>query len=338
MGFAVTRAPVADPLSYSRPLPLVATFYPFGFGVEVSTDSEEVLEAASGIWSGYPKLFDPPPVRLRVAVSPYNSEIPPTPSIPRGQENLVTFIHGPENFAVADLARGFSFACLTGDVAHDRPYLVHHFLEPLTYVLLAARHVTILHAACVALEGRAVLLAGESGSGKTCLSYACAKRGWTFLSGDATQFATAAPNGTVLGRPFSIRFRGGARDLFPELGRYSAERRYNGKVDIEPPVKDLEISTAVQAKATQIVFLARSPHERQAILSTVTTLSPVTRDEAFRRLEQAIFFGDEQFRTEHRAALTLFIESRPAFELSYSDLAQAERVLRLLVTGNKPLL
>ena len=324
---AVTPETSTDPLLYSHPLPIVKTFYPSGFGLELATDSVAMAEIASGIWGRYPKLFDVPPVRLRIAVSTGQGEMPPRPSMPRGQENLVSIIHGPDNFAVADLARGFAFAGLTLDVVRSPAYTAHYFLEPLAYLLLAARHVTILHAACIALNGRAVLLAGDSGSGKTCLSYACARRGWTFLSGDATQFAGRSGDSTVIGRPFKIRFREEARELFPELGVYPAKPGFNGKTDIEPPVEDLNIPTAVQANAAHIVFLHRSPEGCSA------SLSPVSSEEAFRRMAPVISFGDDQLRAEQRAALARFIGSRPASDLKYSDLSEAECVLRSLLDG-----
>jgi hypothetical protein len=295
--------------------------------VELSTDSPETAAAASEIWSRYPKLSDLPAVRLRIAVSATDADVSAQPPLPRGQENLVSINHGPENFAVADLARGFSFACLSPNVARDHAYLIHYFLEPLAYLLLASRHVTILHAACVALENRAVLLSGDSGSGKTCLSYACARRGWTYLSGDATQFDRGANDGNVIGRPFSVRFREGARDLFPELRLYAGERRLNGKIDIEPPIGDLKIATALRAQATHIVFLRRSPEIRKA------ALRPVTVEYAFQQLEQTIMFGDDQLRAEQRTALARFIAPRGVFELGYSGLDDAERTLRAMVTG-----
>ncbi|MES1261700.1 MAG: hypothetical protein ABUS49_08190 [Acidobacteriota bacterium] len=315
-----------DPLLYSHPLPLVQTFYPFGRAVELATDSTEIAEAAATIWSRYPKLSDRPAVRLRIAVSPHDAAAPVVASMPRGQEHLVSLVHGPENFAVADLARCFAFACLTRDVARDRPYCIYHFLEPLAYLLLSANGLTVLHAACVALHGRAVLLSGDSGAGKTCLSYACARRGWTFLSGDALQFARDEPHGMVIGRPFSLRFRASARALFPELGPYEAGHRLNGKLDIEPPIDDLKIAIALQARATHIVFLARSPGARPP------ALRPVPAREAFRRLENVFFFGDDQLRSEQKTALYRFMQPLASLEMAYTDLGEAESALRALVT------
>jgi hypothetical protein len=323
----VSTATASDPLLYSHPLPVVATPYPSGFALELSTDSAELVALASGIWGEYPKLFDASPVRLRIAVSAESAAVEPRPSMPRGQENLVSFIHGQDNFAIADMARGFGFGCLTSDVVRYPGYAVHHFLEPLVYLLLAAKHVTILHAACVALNNRAVLLAGDSGSGKTCLAYACARSGWTFLSGDTVQFARGLDDGMVIGRPFTIRFRENARELFPELKGYASRLGFNGKIDIEARAEDLNITTSVRAHAGPVVFLNRSPHVACA------SLCPVAPEEAFRRMASAVIFGDEQLRSEQLAALARFMEVHPAFDLNYSHLADADGVLRSLLQG-----
>jgi hypothetical protein len=317
---------VPDPLLYQLPLPLVENHFPLGYGLELTTNSEDIAAAAAGLWSRYPRLSDEPPVRLRVAVSPESAEYPPVPTIPRGYEHLVTMTHGTGNFAVCDLAQCLSFACLTRDVAADASYTAHYFLEPLVYLMLGARHFTMVHAACVAWNGRAVLLCGDSGSGKTCLAYACARRGWTFLSGEATQIVRAPGDYSVVGRPFTIRFRETARRLFPELNDLCVARGRNGKMDIEAETADLNLDVAVRARATHVAFLDRSPDVRTA------ALEPIAFDEAFSRLQQAIMAGHEQLRREQRTALTSFL-NLPVLRLKYSDADGAEHLLRALVAG-----
>jgi hypothetical protein len=61
-------------------------------------------------------------------------------------------------------------------------------------------------------------------------------------------------------------------------------------------------------------------------------LRPVTAAEAFGRLEDVFFFGDDQFRAAQKTALHRFVQPLTSLELLYSDLGEAERVLRTLVT------
>ena len=104
---------LGDPVLSHFPMHLQQTFYPLGFPVQIETNSEEVLSCAAESWQGFVKLFDTEPIRLRVGIRKgRSSECPPAPDC-RVQQNLVCSIADAENFAVTDLARGFSSIWLT---------------------------------------------------------------------------------------------------------------------------------------------------------------------------------------------------------------------------------
>jgi serine kinase of HPr protein (carbohydrate metabolism regulator) len=69
----------------------------------------------------------------------------------------------------------------------------------------------IVHAGCVALAGRAVLIRGPSGSGKSDLALRLIDRGWVLVSDDYTSLSEAAgrlmasPPATIAGK---IELRG----------------------------------------------------------------------------------------------------------------------------------
>lgn len=311
-------------MQYDRPLPLKSRYYPMGFPLDLTTNSEDILAAADRIWAQFRAGSRRQAVNLRVVVEDYDSRVPPLPSMPRGQKHLVSIVQGPDNFAVCDLACSFTFACLTQDVARNRPYVQYHFLEPAGYLMIDAAHLSPLHASCVALDGCAVLLCGDSGAGKTSLAYACARKGWTYLSDDATHIVRGRADRTVVGRPFRIRFRESARLLFPELSRFAPERRPNGKLDIEADTSALGMTIALESNATHLVFLNRqkeSAHPR---------VEPFARGEAARRLGSFTCYGDERVRAEQRRALTEFLHL-PIVELTYNDLDAAESALRALI-------
>jgi hypothetical protein len=313
---------IRDPLQCDFALPLRARYFPMGFPVDLETNSMDLLSAAADLWSCFPPLAETPAVTFRVAVGG-RSTVQLRPSLPRGQEHLISIVHSPENFALADLAGGFGFAWLTQDVAADAAYCRYYFLEPLVYVMLTALHVTPLHASCIALNDRAVVLCGDSGAGKTSLAYACARRGWHYLADDAAHIVRSSHDHCVVGRPYTIRFRESARSLFPELNRFTASRRPSGKIDFEIETRELGVSIALNHPASHIVFLRREHR------SIAAHLKPFPRQEAERRLAQVICFGDERIRSEQRESIREFV-TLPTSELIYSDLESAELALRSL--------
>jgi hypothetical protein len=315
-----------DPLQSATPLPIQAEYFPMGYTLRIASNSERVHLTAASIWSRYPRLSDEPSVRLNIAVSAGDEALPPPPPSFRGRDHLFSVVADRDNFATADLRTGTGFACFTDNISND--YLRYQFLEPLAYLLIAARYLTFTHSACVALNGRGVLLCGDSGAGKTCLAFACARKGWTFISGDATAIVRGRDDYRLRGRPFEIRFRETARSLFPELEQYPRAIRPNGKDDIEIDPRDLRLKCALEGTASQIVFLERSLSPIPAIVETFPS------NEALRHLEQAICFGDESSRSEQLRSLDTLL-TLPTLRLRYYDLDSAERVLRSLVSRRR---
>jgi hypothetical protein len=317
--------PKHDPLRYELPLSLGATLFPAGYPATIGTNSPPVLGTAAALWSRFPQLGHVPSVSLRVAVEDRIESVPDRPGLPRGQWHLFSINHGEQNFAFADLSRGLAFASITQNVATNESYLKHYFLEPLVYTMLAARHFTLVHAAGVSLNGRTILFCGDSGAGKTCLAYACARRGWTFLSGDGMQIVRSSQDYAVTGRPYGIRFRPAALRLFPELAWHTATIGPAGKLDLEIDTHDLPIDIGVEGKASHIVFLDRRP------TLAGPQLKPLDRSKARRYMEEAICVGDTQIREAQTRALDHFL-CLPTWTLRYSDLDSAELRLRKLVT------
>jgi hypothetical protein len=319
-----------DPLDYNVELPLSATYYPMGFPLRIETNAEAVLALADRIWSYWePAAIEPgkpplSPATLRIVAEDFDSSLPPVPAMPRGQGHLVSIVHSAENFAVCDLAGSFAFARLTRDVIRNTSYLRYHFLEPIVWLLIDAAHLTPLHASCVALDGRAVVLCGDSGAGKTSLAYACARRGWSYLSDDATHIIRERPAVTVAGRPFHIRFRESARNLFPELNAFNPEKRANGKFDIEVETSRLSLPIALESKASHIVFLDRFESTAPA------RIDDYSKEHASRRLRDLVCYGDERIRAEQGRTLDRLL-NLPILKLTWSALADAETALRALL-------
>lgn len=158
---------------------------PVWFSAQLLTNSPEVLRAAQEGWSGFPGMFPDGAFQVRVAVA-HDDPAPCPGSLQfRGQRYLLAMISDASNFAVCDLLDRFACCWISAATAQNRDWFRYYYLDTMIHVILWQSHLTRIHASCVARNGRGVLLCGPSGAGKTCLAYACAQQGWTFITDEA---------------------------------------------------------------------------------------------------------------------------------------------------------
>lgn len=312
---------IADPLLYRAPLPYAGRYYPYGFPVDVSSDRREVLDAAHESFGAYAPRFDRPPLRVHVMVGEGNGALPPAPVL-RGQRHLLLWVSDQENFAVIDWRERFGYSCVTRATLADRVFFRWHFLDALIYILLELNYTTSLHAACVAREGAGLLLYGDSGVGKSTLAYACARRGWTYISDDSSSVLWDGGR-SVLGEPHHFRFRAEAPDLFPELAGCTVGRQLDSKPTIEVLTADLPILTAPECRVEHIAFLDR----RDGIRASTTRIGP---EETRERLLQDMPAFDPALDAQRWKAVESLAEA-PAFELRYSNFEEAALLLEQIV-------
>lgn len=321
-----SRGGTSDPLHASTALPFDHMLFPFGFTTKIKSNEPAVIRAAEESWAKFPPRFHEAPIELRFLVSDLpTKQLPGSPTF-RAQSNLLTIVADAHNFACCDLAAGFGFACVTKTTALTTDYLRYHFLDAMLYTLLDARHLVAVHAACLAKNGSGVLFAGDSGAGKSSLAYACARRGWTYVSDDATWLVRRETGLLVVGNPETFRFRPTISVLFPEL--QGPIRVRNGKPTLEIKAEYLSgITASIECTIDYVVFLNR---QEEAI--DQANLSPMSREESLRRLlEQNAWPSELRIQGERQRAIERF-EKAQLFELTYSELNPAidllEQVLR----------
>ena len=194
----------------------------------------------------------------------------------------------------------------------------------MVYFTIDHLYIAIIHAACIARDGRGVILCGTSGAGKSCLTYACVKRGWTLIADDFCAPVRGRTDGIVIGRPEQIRFRPEATSLFPELNQLPATLALNGKPTLELKVSHIpNVRTATKCFAEAIIFLDREETGPAQLL-------PISVEEALRRIESDQPRWSPAVSNEQRDA-RLAILSRGAGVLQYSDFGEAINLLESLV-------
>ena len=310
-----------DPLLIYADLPLRRTYYPLGFGLEVATNSPEVIAAAGESWGDQRRAFDAAPLEIRVVVQPGGGQAA-EPAF-RAQRHLLGIVSDQANFALCDCDAEFAF-CFTNSVtAANRPWFRWHFLEAMVYLLLTQRRLVPVHAACVERNGRGVLLCGRSGAGKSTLAFACARAGWTYVADDATMLLQEGGERVAIGNPRFVRFRKDAPEIFPELAGCDGHVRPNGKFTIEAETAALPgIRAASRSRIEKLAFLDRGKGPAEA--------RRIAASDAGERLLQELPTYQEKVRARH-AGVVARLSQVPAYELSYEALPDAIEILQRIL-------
>ena len=321
-----TRNAVAKHVLEGPDLLLTCTVYPFGFPLEVRTNSEDVLAQYRELWGSFEKQHDTAPIVVEVQVVESSiTRCPPAPSY-RVMLPFMTAIADQDNWSVVDIERSIVNIVIS-PAALRHPLYAQYFLLGTPGCCVSTRYATPVHSACVSLDGSGVLLCGDSGAGKSTLAYACARAGWTYVSDDGSYLLNGGSKRIVTGDCYRVRFRPSAAELFPELKGLALTPRVTGKPSIELPTAPMKhISRTQTTRADSIVFLNR---RRQG----PPELVPYSRDVARCYMYQTLFGTPEMRDAQHSAIEQLL--NAGVYEMRYSSLDWAiDRLRRLVEDGN----
>jgi hypothetical protein len=209
------------------------------------------------------------------------------------------------------------------------PYEARYQLIEFAVFTLACRGQGLipLHAACIGLRGRGLLLMGESGAGKSTLSMLCAANGMEFLTEDATFVAPESMLGTGVTNYLHVRKDAlrylGDRKLAALVRKAPVIRRRSGIMKYEVDLRTTGFRlAAAPLEIAGVVFLTRR-RGRGALLM------PMPASRSIARLELVQSYGAAQpgWREFARRARWL-----PAYEMRRGEhpLAAVEALRSLL--------
>jgi hypothetical protein len=208
-----------------------------GVPVRFRSNDEAVLAAVHqsfGRWTdGEPGARpDEPSLEIRIVLHPGTEPVAQrTPVTVRMPDADRLLWHTPGSVGAVDLERGRAIAYVTRALLDDVEHFRHTVLEGMTLTLVGTRDRLPVHASLIERGGRAVVLAGPTGRGKSTLAYAALRRGWRVLADDGVYVQTR-PSLGVWGRPGPLLLPGDARDRYPELADREPTRQASGKLKI----------------------------------------------------------------------------------------------------------
>jgi hypothetical protein len=200
----------------------------------------------------------------------------------------------------------------------------YFYLEAMAYHILTQCHVTPVHAALVAQEGKGIALCGPSGAGKSSLAYACARRGWTYLSDNESWLVRQAGHAELIGNPARIRFRETAGELFPEIRDFACRLDANGKRSILVSTAGIPtIATEPRCAVSCLIFLDRTAEGADG-------LWPMDAGEAFDTLAASVPMYEAHITQAHQDSLRRLVDV-PRFRMHYRTLDHGVELLDRLV-------
>jgi hypothetical protein len=136
-------------------------------------------------------------------------------------------------------------------------------------------HMQIVHGAALAIAGRAVLLAGAGGSGKSTTALACALAGFEYLGDDYCAVEPKAGKVHMVYR--TAKLFGPSLEMIPHLADWVDNR---DRIDDEKGVIFLEPDDVRLARSAELtaILMPRVANER------LTTIETATRDQAIKAI------------------------------------------------------
>ena len=245
-------------------------------------------------FSAVPKTF-----RIKLMVTP-----PSTPgTLGRGAGRRtpppISMLHGAgflgsatpsSTFVMLSPQERSGLICVSEQMLRFPYHIRYEAIEFAVFTLACrAQGLVPLHAACVGLAGRAILLMGESGAGKSTLSLQCLTEGFDFLAEDSvfvaprTMRATGAANFLHV-RSDSLHWLGRSPVRAIVLGSPIIQRRSGvRKFEVDLRRKEFRLAPA-PANIAGVAFLtARSAGSGQLLrpLSHTQTLTRLKKEQAY---------------------------------------------------------
>lgn len=317
-----------DPLYRDTPLPFTVELPVLGVPVRFASNSEQAIVLVReryARWRALPaELVSSRQVQVRlIAHAGTLAEPSGVPVVSRMPDNDRLLIHAPGSFALADAARadGIIYAAPSLIATPDR--LAEAILDPVVLLLVTAEDRVPIHAALVARDRVAVLLAAASGIGKSTLAYAALRSGCQ-VAADDVAYVQMEPRFRVWGAARVLRVPVEARRWFAELTDLAPVVGPDGEEKLLVPLVGAEPWASVAERAA--VCLLR----RAGGAPGLRRVDPATVAAALRRGLEPGFdrFADRLDRVVERLSegggFQLDLSSHPRDALPYLEHILAE--------------
>jgi hypothetical protein len=263
-------------------LPLEARFRVAGSVWDLRSNSKEILRAMEETFDRVDGGRQKADLHLQFRVD-FGVENAPRWSQPhfRALDHLYYATYGPYDSMVVDQSGRRVLGSFSPVLAGDTPYWKQTILPVLLGIVSASIEVTPVHCACVVKGGSGLLLAGESGAGKSTSALSLSLNGFSYLSDDCTYLSRSGDALQAWGLPTPLKLLPDAVRHFPELGALNPASSLNGELAFTvDPTRIFDVERCLSCEPRWLVFLER----RDRTEGSAPVIKQVRSSEAAARL------------------------------------------------------
>ena len=320
------RSDIVDPFGERIPSPYRERLHIMGGLFEFESNSPELLRLVRWAYADLPRHRVASPVprfRVRLILASETAAAPVATEAPTlrlySGAGLLAASPGTSTFVTLSPTANTALLVVARDMLPFNYHIRYELIEFAVFTLASrAQGLAPLHAACVGRRGRGVLIAGDTGAGKSTLTLHCMLNGFDFVSEDSVFVHPETLRATGVGnflhvRDDSLRFLSRRQDVAairksPVIRRRSGVEKFevdtrNGRYRIAS--SPLELAAVVFASAKSSGTLARlAPLRRADLLARLDATQPYGKSRpewrAFRR-SVSLLPAFELYRGEHPA-------------------------------------
>ncbi|TAM84427.1 MAG: hypothetical protein EPN47_01785 [Acidobacteria bacterium] len=237
---------------------------------------------------------------------------------------------GQRCFIAVDHGARQAIGIIPEHLANDETGFSSVYLASMFYLTAPALGLVAFSAACVAMEGRGLLLFGVPGSGKTTASYLSTKFGLQFHADQAVFLEKKGRTLRAWGEFWPAAFREDALEFLPELAGQTRPLAYCDRTFM--CVGKDRSHSAIFRNVTPVscIFLQRGA-------GTSPKLIPIRQEEACGRLATSVPFLENMSVAAERESVFNSLGRLPAYSLVYgSDPSEAAVFLRSMLNTHHP--
>lgn len=325
-----------DPLCRFTATPLTTDLQAMGRTVRLETNSATVLARMVGLFERYGRAPVTPrkPVRrpdfLWRIVGETNSDLkPPWPKMTAFSDDGLRYVNfGQRNFLAVDLEAREAVAFLSEELANDELGFSSIFASTLFDLTAPAMKLMPVAAACVALNGKALLIFGPPTSGKTTSTYLAGRQGLEFHADQVTYLDLKRNSIQAWGQFWPAAFRPETIRYLPELS--TVVRPLSGQrfTLLCVPGSQLGCSQPRGVVPVAGIFLERRT-------TSTACLIRLSRPQASSSVMEIVPFRDDKCFEPRQSAILSTVARMPVYRLCYGpDPADAAPIFRRLLTAH----